>query len=183
MDRDRHLRHNRRRNVVIFHIKRATACLAFTVALGIPAHARAVDLHNVLTGYALSSWTEGDGRALGGVSALAQDVDGDLWLGTSIGLVRFDGWRFTQWETISRVPLPRSPIVALCAARNGTLWIGFTDGTVQQVRGTELLERRSPNRDDGPISSLSEDHNGTIWMASGWESSEVLRRPLGNGHA
>jgi len=41
-----------------------------------PLHARPLDLHNVLTGYALSSWTEGDGHALGAVSAVAQDLSG-----------------------------------------------------------------------------------------------------------
>ena len=127
-----------------------------------PIYARAVDLHNVLTGYALSSWTEGDGRSLGGVSAIVQDISGYLWLGTDIGLVRFDGWRFTRWETIGRAPLPRSPIVALSAARDGTLWIGFADGAVRRIKDGEMLEPTTANGDGGPV-KLAEDHNGTIW--------------------
>lgn len=128
-------------------------------------HARAVDLHNVLTGYALSSWTEGDGRSLGGVSAIVQDLSGYLWLGTNIGLVRFDGWRFTRWETISRAPLPRSPIVALSAARDGTLWIGFADGAVRRIKDGEVHDPLATNGDGGPV-NLSEDHNGTIWTVT-----------------
>ena len=130
-----------------------------------PIDARAVDLHNVLTGYALSSWTEGDGRSLGRVSAIVQDRSGYLWLGTDIGLVRFDGWRFTRWETISRAPLPRSPIVALSAARDGTLWIGFADGAVRRIKDGEVLDPLATNGDGGPV-NLSEDHNGTIWTVT-----------------
>ena len=148
-------------------MRRPAVCVGFLAALTTPAYARAVDLHNVLTGYALASWTEGDGRSLGGVSAIVQDLSGYLWLGTDIGLVRFDGWRFTRWETISRAPLPRSPIVALCAARDGTLWIGFADGAVRQIKDSEVLEPRSANGDDGPVLSLTEDHNGTIWTVTG----------------
>ena len=128
--------------------------------------ARAVDLHNVLTGYALASWTEGEGRSLGDVSAIAQDLSGYLWLGTNAGLIRFDGWRFTRWETISRAPLPRSPIVALCVSRDGALWIGFADGAVRQVKDNTVLEATSTNGDGGPVVSLSEDRNGTMWTVA-----------------
>jgi signal transduction histidine kinase/ligand-binding sensor domain-containing protein len=167
LDTDARLRHNRQSHTVILDIRRAAVCVGFFVTIMTPTYARAVDLHNVLTGYALSSWTEGDSRSLGGVSAIVQDLSGYLWLGTDIGLVRFDGWRFTRWETTSRTPLPRSPIVALCAARDGTLWIGFADGAVGRIKDTELFVARPANGDDGPVMKLTEDHNGTIWTVVG----------------
>ena len=145
-----------------------------------PIDARAVDLHNVLTGYALSSWTEGDGRSLGGVSAIVQDRSGYLWLGTNIGLVRFDGWRFTRWETISRAPLPRSPIVALSAARDGTLWIGFADGAVRRIKDGEVLDPLATNGVGGPVESLrgSQRHN---LDGHEWNSRQIPGRSLGKG--
>ena len=158
------VRHNRRSTVIV-DIRRAAVCVGFLVVVMTPVYARAVDLHNVLTGYALSSWTEGDGRSLGGVSAIVQDLSGYLWLGTDIGLVRFDGWRFTRWDTISRAPLPRSPIVALSAARDGTLWIGFADGAVRRIKDGEVLEPLATKLEGGPV-KLSEDHNGTIWAVT-----------------
>jgi signal transduction histidine kinase len=144
-------------------MRRAAVCLGLLAALTTPTYARAVDLHNVLTGYALASWTEGDGRSLGGVHAMVQDRSGYLWLGTSIGLVRFDGWRFTPWQKISRAPLPRSPVLALCVARDGTLWVGFADGSVQHIAGTDVVEARPASGDDGSVVHVAEDHNGTIW--------------------
>jgi signal transduction histidine kinase/ligand-binding sensor domain-containing protein len=125
--------------------------------------ARAVDSENVLTGYSLASWTEGDGRLLTAVYAIAQDVEGFLWIGTDTGLIRFDGWRFARWETLSKASLPRGPIMALCAARDGGLWIGFADGTVRQVMHGQVQEGRSLTGGTGPVENLAEDHNGAVW--------------------
>ena len=141
--------------------------LVLLIALAIPARARAVDLQNVLTGYALASWTEGEGRSLGGVSAIVQDSSGYLWLGTSSGLVRFDGWRFTRWETIGNAPMLRSPVNSLYASRDGSLWVGFADGAIRQIKGREVLESRSPTGDGEPVVNLTEDHHGTIWTVIG----------------
>jgi signal transduction histidine kinase/ligand-binding sensor domain-containing protein len=147
-------------------MRRAAVCVLFVAALRAPTDARAVDLRNVLTGYALASWTEGEGRSLGEVSAIVQDVSGYLWLGTNTGLIRFDGWRFTRWETISREPLPRSRIVALCVARDGVLWVLFADGAVRQIKDNKVLAAPPANGDGGPVFNLSEDHNGTMWTVS-----------------
>src|ERR1039457_699195 len=43
------------------------------------------------TQYLHVSWTGEEGNALPAINALAQTTDGYLWLGTSTGLVRFDG--------------------------------------------------------------------------------------------
>ena len=41
-----------------------------------------------------------DGVPIGPVYAIAQDAEGYLWLGTTRGVVRFDGARFTPWDAI-----------------------------------------------------------------------------------
>ena len=76
---------------------------ALLVAAAAPARAQ---LDNLLTGYSLTSWNEGDGHPLGSVYAMVQDPQGYLWLGTDAGLFRFDGSRFTAWNTMSDQPLP-----------------------------------------------------------------------------
>src|SRR5207244_5760405 len=144
-------------------MRRAAVCIGFVAALTTPTYARAVDLRNVLTGYALASWAEGEGRSLGEVSAIVQDFSGYLWLGTNTGLIRFDGWRFTRWETISPVPLPRSPIVALCVSRDGVLWVLFADGAVRHIKDNKVLAAPPANVDGGRVVSLTEDYNDTMW--------------------
>jgi len=63
------------------------------------------------------------------VQALAQTSDGFLWIGTEVGLVRFDGNGFLAYDQNSKpVTLPGNDIQALLATPDGALWIGTTDG-------------------------------------------------------
>ena len=53
----------------------------------------------------------------------SQTQDGYLWLGTSAGLLRFDGVRFVPWSPEHGERLPTSRVYDLLAARDGSLWI------------------------------------------------------------
>src|SRR5580704_16140059 len=66
----------------------------------------AVNPNLSLDQYLHTSWTQEEGSALPPVEALAQTADGYLWLGTSKGLIRFDGMRFTEWSPASGPALP-----------------------------------------------------------------------------
>ena len=57
--------------------------------------------------YALAAWST---EQSGDVFAIAQDLDGYLWLGTPDGLVRFDGTRFQPWAQSSSGALPARPV-------------------------------------------------------------------------
>ena len=105
--------------------KSPTFLLAAALLLAAAAPSRA-QLDNLLTGYSLTSWNEGDGHPLGTVYAMVQDPQGYLWLGTDAGLFRFDGSRFTAWNTMSDAPLPPVAVVAFrargppCRSRQGS---------------------------------------------------------------
>lgn len=55
--------------------------------------------------YNIRSWQSQDGLPEETVQAFAQTPDGYLWVGTSGGLIRFDGARFPACLTM-RTPLP-----------------------------------------------------------------------------
>jgi len=144
-------------------------CVAAVVALGcLCSAASAIDLRNILTGYAIQSWGVNDGAPEGVVYSLAQDREGYLWLGTEVGLYRFDGMRFRSWSALSSSPLSSGAVQVLRTARDGSLWAGFREsGGVSRIRGGTV---RNYSAADGlprlPVIAIVEDSAGTMWLGS-----------------
>ncbi|MEO8256302.1 MAG: two-component regulator propeller domain-containing protein [Acidobacteriota bacterium] len=136
------------------------------LAAGLSVRVGAVKADQPLTGYSLTSWTDGDGVPLGTVYTMGQDADGYLWIGADAGLLRFDGLRFTHWDVLSDDALPRSSVTALCVARDGSLWVGFADGGgVRRLRNGRIADGQPRGR-LGSTSDLVEDAHGVIWAVS-----------------
>src|ERR1700758_1197464 len=89
--------------------------------------------------YAHTGWKIRDGFTGGIVSSIAQTPDGYLWLGTELGLLRFDGVRTVSWQPPAGQHLPSNFIRELLAARDGTLWIGTLKG-LASWKGGKLTE-------------------------------------------
>ena len=136
---------------------------ALVIVSAVSAHAVGP---GVLSGHVATSWTTSDGAPIGPVMAFAQDSDGYLWLGTTAGVVRFDGARFTAWDAISHTPLPRVSVFALTIAKDGTLWIGFDGIGVRGVRDRKVVAPDAGTPPRGRITSLLEDREGTLWAVS-----------------
>ena len=113
--------------------------------------------------YSHTAWTVRDGFSLGNIYAMAQTPDGYLWFGTEFGLVRFDGVRNILWQPPAGQHLPDKNINSLLVTRDGTLWIGTFTGLVTW-NGTTLTPRAEPGQQF--ISSLFEDHEGTVWAGT-----------------
>jgi signal transduction histidine kinase/ligand-binding sensor domain-containing protein len=140
-------------------------CVPLLLLTARPAFA---ELDNLLRGYSLTSWVEGDGHPLGSVYAMAQDRDGYLWIGSDAGLFRFDGSSFTPWNTLSRAPLPAVAVRAVYVTRRGTLLVGLADGAgVREVRGGALQDLSYTGLPNDDVTELVEDHDGVIWSVSG----------------
>lgn len=145
----------------------ALAASVWFLAAGFAA---AADLRNVLTGYTVASWTAKDGLPSSVVRTIAQDSQGYLWVGTDAGLLRFDGIKFVDWDTLyPATPLPHVPIRALHVSRDGSLWIGFADpGAIVRVRldgNVDILNTGSDNRTGG-ITAFREESNGSILVGA-----------------
>ena len=147
-------------------MRRRISVFLLACSLGAAAcPARAADSDNLLSGYELTSWIEGDGAPLGTVHSIVQDRDGYLWIGADAGLLRFDGSRFTPWDTVS--DSPKSPVSALYLSGDGSLWVGFGDGTgVRRIRNGQMRPHEQPHELTGSVTDLVEDQRGTLWAIS-----------------
>ena len=94
------------------------------VALLVPAaHARASD--DAATWYSRVYRTSA-GLPSPVVYAIQEDARGYVWLGTALGLVRFDGAEFVKWSTDGETALPPASVTAFASGRDGSLWIGLS---------------------------------------------------------
>jgi len=87
------------------------------------------------------SWTVRDGLPVNSVNGLLQGRDGYIWIATFDGLVRFEGVRFTIFNTATSPGLPSNRIITLQEARDGTLWLRTEDN--QLIRSATDASRRS----------------------------------------
>jgi streptogramin lyase len=108
--------------------------------------------------YVLSAWATEKGLPPGDVFAVAQDIDGYLWLGTPNGLIRFDGSRFTPWSRLSpESPLPSGPVHAIVGSADGSLWVGLGGGAgvVRITQGRVFQHARSDGAPPGATAMIS----------------------------
>ena len=144
------------------------ACLIATV-LGLSASSTAlassdaVDPPKSISQFTHTSWSAKDGVP-GPVRAIVQTADGYLWLGTEAGLYHFDGLRFVPWKSGVGERLPSSSVWSLCAARDGSVWIGLGSSGISRLRDGRLTNY-SPGEGvpGGGVLTIVEDANGTIW--------------------
>jgi ligand-binding sensor domain-containing protein/signal transduction histidine kinase len=117
--------------------------------------------------YTRRVWQVQNGLPEDVVQAFAQTPDRFLWIGTTAGLVRFDGVSFTVYDHRNTRELGESNIFCLLATRDGSLWIGTDGGGLVLYRnGIFRLFSSTEGLTDGFIRTIFQDHAGTIWIGT-----------------
>lgn len=132
------------------------ACLATLLVQALPADSPPI---RPIAQLVHAQWNTKDG-APAGVRALAQTIDGYLWLGATRGLVRFDGVRFVPFVAPDSA-LRNVAVRRLVASRDGGLWIVWINGTVSRLRDGRWTSWREA--DGLPVAiDLTESSTGTV---------------------
>ncbi|HWX19900.1 MAG TPA: two-component regulator propeller domain-containing protein [Candidatus Binatia bacterium] len=109
-------------------------------------------------------------RAEGGwqpntVTAVIQSHEGYLWLGTYHGLVRYDGARFTVFDSSNTPDLQNGLITSLYEDPAGVLWIGHETGQLTRYAGGQFRAvNLDKNWSGGVIEALATDEAGDLWL-------------------
>jgi len=122
---------------------------------------------NCINHFSVRSWQTDDGLPQNSVFAITQTSDGYLWIGTREGLARFDGTRFVVVDEKSAPELKRGWITALCATRDGSLWVacentGLTrlyNGGIEHYGENDGLAGNQPR-------CLLEAKDGALWIGT-----------------
>jgi ligand-binding sensor domain-containing protein/signal transduction histidine kinase len=132
----------------------------------VPFRSPALDPNQSVFQYNCLSWSRHNGLPVNNVYAIAQTKDGYLWLGTSIGLIRFDGVDFTLIGAPPASELRNTRITCLSPAHDGGLWFGLEHSAygLHDARGRWFVGK-NPSGDVGwDVRSLLEDPHGTLWI-------------------
>lgn len=117
--------------------------------------------------FASRTWHSDEGLPHNLVRAVAQTGDGYLWVGTRVGLGRFDGMRFTTFDTRNTPALKNSNISALCVDRDGTLWIGtFGGGLVRLKEGAFSHFGKEEGLVEDELSAFCAAKDGSLWIGT-----------------
>jgi ligand-binding sensor domain-containing protein/two-component sensor histidine kinase len=144
-------------------------CAIAAVLLGMAASAAALEPSTSLASYERQAWAMENGLPQNTVQALAQTKDGFLWLGTEVGLVRFDGVEFQTYDRNSVPALPGSDIRRLLVARDGALWIGTGAGLARWRDGASRTFTTQDGLPDNGIRTIEETQDGNllVWTEQG----------------
>jgi ligand-binding sensor domain-containing protein len=119
--------------------------------------------------------TSSDGLSQNRVSAIVQDHDGFIWIGTEDGINKYDGYNF---EIFKRNPgdslsINDNQALAMHVAKDGTLWTGGSlTGLSKYNSATKTFTRYNHNHSnpnslaEDIIISFSEDSKGNLWIVT-----------------
>src|SRR5260221_3744511 len=142
-----------------------SALLLFVVAR--PVCALPLNNDNALTGYAERTWQAQDGLPEQIVQAFAQTSDRYLWVGTTGGLLRFDGARFLLYDRENTPALSENNVFCLMVSRDDSLWIGTEGGGLLRYRNN--IFRSFSTKDgltNGFVRVVYQDSRGQIWIGT-----------------
>ena len=126
----------------------------------------ALDPDRTLAQLQHTAWTIKDG-APSQVSALAQTSDGWLWIGSSVGLFRFDGIAFERYTPPAGTRLPSYNVYALAATPDSGLWVSFRPSGLGFIKGRSFTAYTRPEEIPGrDVFVLAADPDGRVWAGT-----------------
>ncbi|MFG6440099.1 diguanylate cyclase domain-containing protein [Roseateles sp. LKC17W] len=103
------------------------------------------------------------------VPAIAQDRAGLLWIATTKGLARYDGYRLRPIELPPETGARRGLgwVRAMAPAADGRMWIGTEFlGLVAYDPALDRVQRHAPGAPQAPIRAVAEDGAGAVWVGT-----------------
>lgn len=132
-------------------------------------------------GKRLNYYSTKEGLSGVAVRAIAEDKNGNIWIGSNGGLSKYDGKQFTNF-TVSD-GLPDNQIWSIMVDNKGTIWVGTKGGACRynpasvEKGGSKRFKHFSlPEAakrdyatgvsDTKTVISITEDNKGNIWFAT-----------------
>lgn len=117
--------------------------------------------------FLIKKWTTAEGLPQNTVTSIVQTSDGYIWVGTFGGLARFDGIKFTIFDSTTAPGLLSNRILSLYEDRWKRLWIGTETGEVYTLADGKFIEFWSGQEfKRKTVWEFIEDDNGRFYIGS-----------------
>jgi diguanylate cyclase (GGDEF)-like protein len=126
-----------------------------------------------MTSWPFSRYTVDMGLANSALTAIAQDGDGFIWIGSQSGLMRFDGYRFRTFQHDPRDSgsIPSNFVQSLYADARGTLWVGTANAGLARYDARSGRFIAYPVGGPGglraaDVEAIIDDGHGGLWVGT-----------------
>jgi len=106
------------------------------------------------------------------VNAISEDKNGNMWIGTKLGLYFYNG---TDWKkvTISGT-LPFNYITAITVDQKNQKWYGTSKGVSVDKNGEwQIFNTLNSNMQSDMINAIAADSSGNVWIATGNKGAAI----------
>lgn len=114
-------------------------------------------------GYSAVLYDKMNGLPTSEANAIAETLEGFIWIGSYSGLIRYDGNNFDRVDSTTGI----ASVVSLYADSKNRLWVGTNDSGAAVMENDKF---RMYNKSDGlqslSIRSITEDSEGNIYLAT-----------------
>lgn len=102
------------------------------------------------------------------INSIANDNNGNIWIGTSSGLTKFDGTNWTNYNTTNS-NLPTNSIVSIAIDNNNNVWLTTINELVEFTGNNwNIYNDSSVGNYFGGSNSLRIDSDNKKWMSAGY---------------
>ena len=129
---------------------------------------------DVINNLSFDFYSQEQGLSNNQIHCVLQDKKGWMWIGTSQGVCRFDGYRFTVFKNDpdDSTSLKGNLVRTIYEDRKGQLWIGTENGGLnkfdrEKENFKHLFYHTEPSLlKDVSISAIQEDPEGNLWVGT-----------------
>ncbi|MEK7263580.1 MAG: two-component regulator propeller domain-containing protein, partial [Bacteroidota bacterium] len=115
--------------------------------------------------YGLDMWDESRGLSAFAIHAIKQTKDGYIWLGTDVGLIRFDGVEFTTFSSATVPRMSDNSIMSLAEDGNGNLWFAMLRGGLgKYYQGKFYFYTKENGLPTNEVVEVFVDSKNNLWL-------------------
>ena len=129
---------------------------------------------NVINNLSFDFYSQEQGLSNNQIHCILQDKKGYMWFGTSQGVCRFDGYRFTVFKNDPEdsCSLRGNLVRVIYEDQKGQIWIGTENGGLNKFNRDKenfqhfFVGKEQPTFKDVSITSIIEDKDRILWIGT-----------------